>query len=145
MTKPGKIELPLEDEADFADLAARHEACTLAYENWTHRAHLALALFLLRNMALDEAIDRIRRNIATYNKACGDGTGYHETITVVFMKRIHADQRQKTNIAPLPDELERLCRDYTVESLYQYYSPELLWSDRARQVWVDPDIKALDF
>ena len=50
MAKPGKEELPLASQSDIAELAEKYEAYTLPYKNWTHRAHLALALFYLKNL-----------------------------------------------------------------------------------------------
>lgn len=145
MTKAGKIELPLATYTDIAELADLHAACTLPYINWTHRAHLALALFYLKNLSLDSALLKIRNNIKAYNLKCGDGMGYHETITVLFMKKIHKDLVQTGNSLPIEKELEHLVDTCTVEWLYNYYSKELLWSDQARHAWQDPDIKALDF
>tara|TARA_R110000772_G_scaffold63282_4_gene141764 strand:+ start:652 stop:1089 length:438 start_codon:yes stop_codon:yes gene_type:complete len=145
MPKPGKIELPLASYADICELAEQHAACTLPYVNWTHRAHLALALFYLNQLSLDAAIVKIRNNIKAYNLKCGDGMGYHETITVLFMKKIHTDLQQDKHQHAIEDELIRLVNSCTVEWLYNYYSKELLWSDLARQTWTDPDLKALDF
>lgn len=145
MVKAGKIELPLATYADIAELKERHSNCTLPYVNWTHRAHLALALFYLQTLSLDEAIDKIRIAITAYNKHCGDGKGYHETITVLFMKKIDKVLQEKNHNVVIEDELEQLVNTCTVEWLYNYYSRELLWSDKARQAWQDPDIKALDF
>lgn len=147
MAKPGKIELPLARDEDFADLAQQHDACTLSYVNWTHRAHIAVALYYLylQNMSLDAVIEKLRRNIHAYNKAKGDGMGYNETITVVFMKKIHAELQSPRSLPSLVDELERLLDICTIDWLYHYYSPHLIWSEKAKQGWVEPDIKALDF
>lgn len=148
MTKPGKIELPLAsytDIAELAELAERHAACTLPYVNWTHRAHLALALFYLKQLSLDEAIAKIRNNIKAYNLKCGDGKGYHETITVLFMNKIHNYLQQDHKFLAIENELAELVNTCTVEWLYNYYSKERLWSDQARHNWLDPDLKALDF
>jgi hypothetical protein len=145
MTKPGKVELPLASQADIAELAEKYEACSLPYKNWTHRAHLALALFYLKKLPLQEATDRIRNSIKVYNAKCGDGIGYNETITVLFMKKIFYELQQPQTCSKIEDELIRLLNVCTVEWLYNYYSKELIWSDQAKQEWVEPDIKALDF
>ncbi len=145
MVKPGKIELPLATDAAFAELAQQHHACTLPYVNWTHRAHIAVALYYLQSLLLDAVIEKLRRDIHAYNKAKGDGPGYNETITVVFMKKIHAELQTPETLPSLVDELERLLDICTIDWLYQYYSPQLIWSEKAKQGWADPDIKALDF
>ena len=145
MTKPGKIELTLNSEADIASLARQHNDRTLPYENWTHRAHIAVALYYLQHMSLEEATQKLRTDIRAYNEAKGDGMGYNETITVVFMKKIYAELQQAESKSSLLDELERLLEICTIDWLYRYYSPALIWSEQARQDWVAPDINPLDF
>ena len=45
----------------------------------------------------------------------------------------------------LPEMLLRLNHECNVSWLYQYYSITLIWSDTAKQTWIDPDVKPLDF
>lgn len=61
------------------------------------------------------------------------------------MKKIDKVLQEKNHNVVIEDELEQLVNTCTVEWLYNYYSRELLWSDKARQAWQDPNIKALDF
>ena len=145
MAKPGKEELPLASQSDIAELAEKYEACPLPYKNWTHRAHLALALFYLKNLSLQDATDRIRNSIKIYNVKCGDGAGYNETITVLFMKKIFHELHQPESCPALEDELVCLLNICTVDWLYNYYSKDLIWSDQAKHQWMEPDIKAFDF
>ncbi len=145
MVKPGKIELPLATDAEFASLAEQHHARTLPYENWTHRAHIAVALFYLKSMTLDEVIDKLRVAIQAYNEAKSDGMGYNETITLVFMRKIAAELQSPQALPTLVDELDRLLNICTIDWLYQYYSPHRIWSGRAKQAWLEPDLQELDF
>ena len=71
--------------------------------------------------------------------------GYSETITVLFMKKIAYELQQRESKPGIVDELERLLDICTIEWVYNYYSPQLIWSQQARQEWVEPDLKPLDF
>lgn len=106
---------------------------------------MPLALFYLKKLSLQEATDRIRNSIKVYNVKCGDGAGYNETITVLFMKKIYYELQQPESYPALEDELIRLLDICTVEWLYHYYSKDLIWSEQAKQQWIEPDVKALDF
>jgi hypothetical protein len=139
-----KIDIPFATEAEVVELVNLFEACELPYERWTHRAHLAVASVYLRRFALEEATDRARRFIPRFNLTRGDPNGYHETITVLFMRLIEREMR----IAP-GAELATFVNDLTgrfqVGWLLRYYSPGLLWSAEARAGFVPPDLRPLDF
>lgn len=140
-----KEELPLASDEEIASVVSRFEKCTLPYKHWTHRAHLCVAVSYLRTMPLREAHARIKRNINRYNKACGDPTGYNETITVLFLKKIAHDMAQETSFPELHQEVARLTGACSVEWLYRYYSKELIWSEAAKSDWTEPDVAPLDF
>jgi len=77
---------------EIESLAARFADCSLPCVEWTHRAHLTVGLWTLREYAPDAALRRIRVGIQRYNAACGVVTtptrGYHETITCFYMRMI---------------------------------------------------------
>ncbi|HKB06625.1 MAG TPA: hypothetical protein VKD90_30795 [Gemmataceae bacterium] len=138
-----KVDVPFESDAEIDEFVRLFELCELPYERWTHRAHLAVAASYLTRYALSEATDRARAGIQRYNRTRGDPAGYHETITVVFMRlvarELTADGR---GIAGLVNELAGRC---PVTWLYQYFSPKRLWSAEARAGLVAPDLRPLDF
>ena len=129
-------------------LAARFADCSLPCVEWTHRAHLTVGLWTLREHAADEALRRIRAGIQRYNAACGVVTtptrGYHETITCFYMRVIgnylatladHTDWLAVTN---------RLLDRYGTPDLpFAYYTRERLMSPEARANWVEPDLRKL--
>jgi hypothetical protein len=139
-----KIDIHFRSAADIAELVRLFESCELPYERWTHRAHLAVAAAYLAGYALSEALDRARAGIQRYNRTRGDPAGYHETITVVYLRLV---ARELASVPPdgaagLVNDLAERCR---VEWLYQYYSPDRLWSAEARAGFVPPDVCPLDF
>lgn len=148
MSKPPttqKTELPLKEDSEIERLVHEFESLTLPYENWTHRAHLAVAVFYIRKLSFDDALVQIRSRINAYNLACGDPNGYHETITVMFLRKIASESQRERSDFSMHDELARLEVLCKVDWLYQYYSRELIWSPEAKKHWVNPDMLPLDF
>jgi hypothetical protein len=66
------------------------ESCTLPRCEWTHQAHLIVALWYLTHYSQSEAINCIRDRIQRYNQAIGikttKDTGYHETLTLFWVR-----------------------------------------------------------
>ena len=140
-----KVELPLTETGEIAEKVRQFERCSLPYQHWTHRAHLAVAVTYLREMPYDAALETLRTNINRYNNTCGDPRGYNETITILFLKRLDADMTAGRNLASLPEEIARLADAYSVDWLYRYYSKTLIWSNEAKTAWITPDLRPLDF
>ena len=129
-------------------LVTAFEACTLAKEEFTHTAHLTVALWYLVWYGPDEATDRVRDAIQRFNAAHGTasrpGGGYHETITRFYMWAV----RRHLGAAPLDGSLADLANDIAVALADRalpltHWSRERLMSDEARCRWVEPDVKGL--
>ncbi len=121
------------------------EHCSLSGECWTHAAHVRMAwLQMERSGSFDEALQRIRHGIKTFN-ASRNNIGYHETVTVAFAKVIYHRRLSGEKSATWNEFQERHPDLLSKESpiLYAYYSPELLGSDQARESFVEPDRLAL--
>lgn len=43
------------------------ESCTLSYEQWTHPAHVKVALLYLRENSFDQALEIVRSKIQGFN------------------------------------------------------------------------------
>jgi len=140
-----KEELPLSSDAQIADVVHQFEAHTLPYANWTHRAHLAVAVLYSRSLSFDEALSRMRDNINSYNRVCGDPSGYNETVTILFLRKIYSEIRAGNNCQSLYEEVERLAKLCTVQWLYTYYTRDTIWSESAKTSWIGPDVIELDF
>ena len=133
--------------ADDALLLAAFEAGTYPFEQWNHRAHVRVGFVYLSQCPLEEAIDRMRSGIRSYNARHGvqDGpeTGYHETITQAFMRLIHRDVQER---GPFHDS-NHFC-DSSAELLnrrvlLRYYTRERIMSPEAKAAFVEPDLAPL--
>jgi hypothetical protein len=120
------------------------EDCTLPFEQWKHRAHLKVAYLYLCRLPYDEALDRIRENIKRYNAATNTPEtlerGYHETITVAWMRLVHFTLREY-GVATSADEfLEAQEQLLNRKALRFFYSRDHLMSWRAKAEFVEPDL-----
>lgn len=120
--------------------------CTLPKEEWTHEAHLAACLWIVRNRPEIEAERDLPGIISRYNASVGgvndDTQGYHETITQVFIGAV----RDHLATRPVSDSLvdavnslfqsDRGKRDWPLRS----YSRERLFSVAARRAFVSADL-----
>jgi hypothetical protein len=118
---------------------------TLPQAQWTHEAHLAACVWLIRERP-DIVPERdLRAIISTYNEAQGgvndDTQGYHETITQVYIAAVRAHLADCEPDAPLlacVNSLllsERGRRDWPLRA----YSRERLFSVDARRDYLPPD------
>jgi hypothetical protein len=116
---------------------------------WTHAAHFAAALWLLRRSGL-RAMHEMGPLIMAYNEATGvantDTGGYHETITLASLRAAHAWLLSRPD-APLQVILGELLASPIGRSdwVFRYWSRPLLLSVAARKAWVEPNLAPLPF
>ena len=131
------------DEGRVERLTADFENLTLEREDWDHDAHLVVAAVLVAREG-SRAVESIRQGINRLNAHFGveqtPDSGYHETLTVVYVRLISA---HLASLHPTTPEIER------VRSVVQafadkrvplrYYTPGTINSASARFGWVEPD------
>ena len=133
---------------DDGTFLAQFEACTLPFDQWTHRAHVKVAWLYLRKHSLDEATARIRAGIKAYNAANdvpdGPGEGYNETVTHAFMHIMHATMQAYGELFPAKtaDEFCDIHPHLLHRSLMRiFYSPDGRKDLAAEKVcFVEPDM-----
>jgi len=126
------------------------QECSLPRSQWTHEAHLTVALwYYLFCDSEPEAIDAIRNGIKRYNSVQGIETtkdsGYHETLTLFWVQTVReylADESQNRSIVHLANGLIEQYADRTLP--FRYYTREHLMSWEARINWVEPDLRAIE-
>jgi len=124
--------------------------CTLSRSEWTHAAHLTVALWYHLRLPWPDAEKLIREGIKRFNASKGIVTtpagGYHETMTLFWICMVRnylADvQNERLSMLKIFNGLIERCG--RKELPFDYYSPERLMSIEARTVWVEPDLKPLD-
>ncbi|MEP6688952.1 MAG: hypothetical protein ABJC36_11440 [Gemmatimonadales bacterium] len=140
---------PYATAAEVERVVAGFRDGTLPQSEWTHRAHLTVALWYATHHAPAAALDLVREGILRLNAAHGVVTtptrGYHETITRFYMRVVGHHVRQEAS--PAGDWAERanrfVARYGSRELPLRHYSEARLKSVEARAGWVEPDVVGL--
>lgn len=134
-----------ETHDEIKRLVREFENCTLARADWTHRAHLTVALWYLFHHSGEEAIMLIRNGIKRYNEANGvvmtRDSGYHETMTLFWVCVISKFILLEGAGRSLVELANRMLERFDNSRLpFEHYSRERLMSWEARTSWVEPDL-----
>lgn len=133
-------------DEEIITLAKAFEERTLQKADWTHAAHLAVGLYYIFHNPPGVAKNLMSDGIYWLNDAHGtantETSGYHETLTVFWLKTI-ANYLDKTGreagLAALANGLPATVGDPNLP--LKYYSRELLFSTEARLNYVEPDLE----
>lgn len=135
-------------ESEIESLIHRFEVRKLPKSEWTHEAHLVVAIWYSKKYDFMTALNLVRKNITNHNDSVGtpntDSEGYHESITRFWLLTAQEFIRSHSSLT-----MTELCnrfihsefgkRDYPLK----YYSRELLFSVEARHSWMEPDLKVI--
>jgi hypothetical protein len=125
-------------------LVESFEACSFHPSEFRHYQHLAVALWYVRHLPPAAAVTKMTSGIKKLAEAYGK-TGYHETITLFWLRIVSAFAAQTdagTSLAAIANQLIDSCDNKDL--INDYYSPVLLESARAKAEWVEPDLKRLE-
>lgn len=122
---------------------------SLPRSEWTHAAHFAVALWLLKHRRAD-AVRDMPPLIRAYNEAVGvantQASGYHETITIASLRATRSWLKERPD-APAHVVLADMMETALGRSdwMFSHWSKGVLLSPLARAAWVDPDLKPLPY
>jgi hypothetical protein len=139
--------MSFETDDEIEAVARAMMACTLPKARWTHAAHFAAALWLLRDRG-EAAFAEMPGLIRRYNESVGgrntDTEGYHETITQASL-RMAARALAEAEGAPLSEVLAGMKAGPCGRSgwIFDYWTKARLMSPEARREWTAPDIQSL--
>ena len=143
-----------ESEEEIDAFVAAFEAGTLPKERWTHGAHLLTGACYVHGLGQAAAIAKMRECVRRYNEAVGgkntETSGYHETITVAWIKLLDGLLREvrsgekpamgRAEFARLA--VERFAGDKEIWK--RYYEFDLAGDVEARRRWVEPTLGRLE-
>ena len=130
-------------EFEIDEFLAAFEAGTLPKERWTHGAHLLAGACYVHQLGQAAAIDHMRTCVRRYNEAVGGKntatSGYHETITVFWIKVLDAlllnvQPIARADFAALAVERFKPQRDL----FRRFYDFDVIASTEARAAWIPP-------
>ena len=134
------------DSSGLAAFIRDFEARRLPKSRWTHQAHLLVGLWYLSRHEPAEALAIVRERIRAHNESVGtantDDSGYHETITRLYLDAIAAHRARHAG-ASFEESLRQLLAGPLADSGWplKYYTRERLFSVAARRQWLEPDRK----
>ncbi len=132
------------DDAEIEELVRAFETCELNPAEFKHYQHLAVALWYVRSFPYEEASEKMRQGIQRLAAAYGK-TGYHETITIFWLKIVRNFRADGSTDKPLFETANKLADKYGNKNLIaDYYSEARLTSVEARHGWIEPDLKEFE-
>ena len=134
------------NEVEILSVVESFENGSISRENWRHAEHLTVALHYLLHHDYETALSKMRGGIFNLLKSFGvDLTvemPYHETLTIFWLRTIDGFRKTKNDSSVLEiynELIERFDKDYPL----RFYSREILFSDTAREKFIDGDIKTI--
>jgi len=120
------------------------EAAAIPFGEWKHRTHLKVAVLYLRRFPLDMAIARMRDGIKALNAAHGTADapdrGYHETMTVAWMRLVHFTLGEYGSVGTADQFLDEHPELLSRHMLRFYYSRDRILSWEAKEKFLEPDL-----
>jgi hypothetical protein len=121
------------------------ESATLTKAEWTHEAHILMGWLYVQHYGnWERALPVVRAGIQKLNAAINHGVGYHETITVVFLRVIDSYWKEscETDWEKFKQTYPELF-NYRKPILAKYYTKARIFSEEARLQFIEPDREPL--
>jgi len=132
-------------DAEVEALVARFASCELPPDEVSHPVHVAMSAWCFLRLPEDEAAARVYDDLRRYVKH-HDIKIYNETMTRFWTRLIASAvagmDRERPAFAIVNDVVARLGNS---RMIFAYYPPEWLQTEEARRLWVEPDLRPLDF
>lgn len=138
-------------ESQIIRIGEKFADCSLPRAEWTHAAHFAAALWLMRYRTDLDAPAAMPGMIRAYNESVGrvndEGGGYHETITLASLRALKGVLDANPPGMPVFEIVNALMASGLGNPnwLLDYWSQPRLMSVEARLGWLEPDRKPLPF
>jgi len=130
------------------ELIDAFEAASIPLESWKHKTHLRVAWILLERHGLDEATRRMRSGIRKLNDANGIvdriDSGYHETLTVAWLRIVDGTRRAYGTEADSATFVETHTQLHSKVLLRLFYTRDRIMSAEAKAHFVEPDLALLE-
>jgi len=129
------------NDASILALVDRLERCLLPKDEFRHRDHLTVAVVYLYAAGFEIATERMRASLKRFATHHGVGDRYHETLTQFWLRQV---EMQLDRRLCLVESVRKIQEQLNQKDLCgEYYSPERIQSQEARDGWLEPDRKQL--
>lgn len=126
---------------DDLEFKIQVESCTFPVSDFNHRAHVRLAYIYLSENDVDLSSERMRETLKRLLVHNGvDPSKYHTTLTKAWILAVHHFMN-KTGSAESADAfMDKSPNILDTKIMMTHYSAEVLFSDEARALFVEPDL-----
>jgi hypothetical protein len=131
---------------EVTNLVNAFETGAIPAADFSHAAHMAVALHYAEHIPNEELLPRMRDRIRAFAHHHGVDGLYHETLTTFWMRLItHLHALYNVDL-PLWRRINLITERWgTRLPIEAHFSPELIASPAARVGWVEPDRLPLPF
>ena len=130
-------------EAQIKAVVRGFESCTTDKAAFKHQDHLTVAVCYLQELTLEAATEKLRAALLRFvDHHKVDRKKYNETITVFWLELVAEALKTMPAESSLVEKCNSVIESFNDVGLaFEYYSAALLFSDRARETFVGPDLK----
>ncbi len=120
------------------------EACEISPEAFDHAAHVRLAYIYLCSHSVEAAAERMKRSLLAFLAHLGVEEGkYHETMTRAWIMAVHYFMTESRDGGSAAAFIAANTELLDAKIMLTHYSAEVLFSPRARQSFVRPDVQSI--
>ena len=137
---------PTREQLDASDreLLGSFESCSLSPAEFRHRDHVRLAYIYLTLHDTDAALSAMRTGLHRFLVHVGaPPTKYHETVTRAWLLAVEHFMREAGPTVRFEQFAASSPRLFAHGAMETHYTPDLLWSEEARQRFVEPDLQPI--
>lgn len=132
-------------DAEVGSLVAAFESAAIPPTQFTHAAHMAVALSYLAKHPLEEARERMRETLLRFT-AHHHVDVYHETLTTFWMRLLDHLANNHYHDVPLWRRINLIVARWGSSAPVEaHYSQAIIKSKMARENWIAPDRLPLPF
>jgi hypothetical protein len=133
-------------DTEVAALVEAFETATIPPSQFTHYAHIAVALSYLDRLPLETALTRMREKLSQFTAHNHLVDLYHETLTTFWMRLLDHVSHNHYQGEPLWRRINLIVARWgNAGPVEAHYSRELIKSKAARQEWIAPDRLPIPF
>jgi hypothetical protein len=133
-------------DQEIEQLVREFEAGTLPNSEFNHHAHMTVAIWYLAHAPYPQAVERMRTSIRLFAARQHHEHLYNETITLFWLKLLrHVLDHTPSHLSLADATYQILSRWGSMQFVFKHYTKELAFSEKAKQSWVEPDVRDMGF
>jgi hypothetical protein len=138
--------VPYRTQEEIETLVRAFEEGSLSPAAFNHHAHMTVALWYLMRLPYPDAVAHLRAQIRKFAARHHQSQLYNETITLFWMKLLRHLLDRAEPVTPVADTVYQILAAWgSMLFVFKHYSKELVFSEKAKQAWVEPDLRPLGF